>query len=240
MNLIVGINSVLTLLKQRSEACIELYIVRDKENQEIQGIIGEAKKHGIPIIPVKAAKLDEVAKVHQGVGLRVKAKQILDENQVFDLLENKSTPLLLVLDNIQDPRNLGACLRTAEAAGVDVVIMPRRNSAPLSAVASKAASGALEILPIAQVGNLSQFLKRLQKAGVWIVGTSLNTKTSIYQLDLNKPLALVMGNEGKGMRQLSEKNCDELGYIPMQGCLGSLNVSVATGVCLFEAVRQRI
>jgi 23S rRNA (guanosine2251-2'-O)-methyltransferase len=149
-------------------------------------------------------------------------------------------PLLLILDGVTDPHNLGACLRTADAAGVDAVIAPKDNSAPLNATVRKVACGAAEVVPYIQVTNLARTMKDIQGRGIWITGTAGEAEQSVYQANLTGPVALVMGAEGKGMRRLTRENCDYLINLPMAGSVSSLNVSVATGVCLFEAVRQRV
>ena len=162
------------------------------------------------------------------------------EHDLAELLDNLTVPpFLLILDGITDPHNLGACLRTADAAGAHAVITPKDKSATLNATASKVACGAAETVPLIQVTNLARTLTQLKERGVWLLGTAGESATSIYQADLTGPLALVMGAEGKGMRRLTREHCDGLLHIPMAGSVSSLNVSVATGVCLFEAVRQR-
>jgi len=167
------------------------------------------------------------------------AARTCSEEELFALLEATKVPFLLVLDCVQDPHNLGACLRTADAAGVHAVIAPKDKSAPLTETVRKIACGAAEHVPFVQVTNLATTLRKLQDAGVWLVGTSDRGDRSLYDLDLTGPLAIVMGAEGKGARRLTMETCDFLATIPMAGHVECLNVSVATGVCLFEAVRQR-
>ena len=169
------------------------------------------------------------------------ALQELGEAEQSDLLLDAidGPPLVLVLDGIQDPHNLGACLRSADAAGVGLVILPKDRSAGLTPAARRAAAGAAEMLPIVFVTNLARVLKRLKDRGVWLAGTSNQAEQSLYDADLSGPLALVVGSEGRGMRRLTEELCDYRISIPMQGSVGSLNVSVATAVCLFEIVRRR-
>lgn len=157
-----------------------------------------------------------------------------------ELLEEKPNPLILILDCVQDPHNLGACLRSADAAGVDLVVVPKDKSAPITDTVVRVACGGAENVPIARVTNLARAMEKLQELGVWIVGTSDRAKKSIYEIDLKGPSAIVMGAEGEGMRRLTSEKCDFLTYIPMSGTVPCLNVSVATGVCLFEAVRQRL
>jgi 23S rRNA (guanosine2251-2'-O)-methyltransferase len=162
------------------------------------------------------------------------------ENMLDELLERGEGPaLLLVLDGVTDPHNLGACLRTADAAGAQAVIVPKDKSATLNATVRKVACGAAEVIPLVAVTNLARTLEKLQKKGLWVVGTAGEAEQMIYQLDMTGPTVLVMGAEGKGMRRLTREHCDYLAKLPMGGSVSSLNVSVATGVCLFEAVRQR-
>jgi 23S rRNA (guanosine2251-2'-O)-methyltransferase len=151
----------------------------------------------------------------------------------------ETLPLFLVLDGVQDPHNLGACLRTADAAGVRAVIMPKARTAPLSATVSKVASGAAEHIPVIQVTNLARTLRQMQEAGIWIIGTADDAGCSLYGADFKRAVALVMGGEGAGLRENTRQHCDLLVRIPMAGSVESLNVSVAAGICLFEAVRQR-
>jgi 23S rRNA (guanosine2251-2'-O)-methyltransferase len=165
----------------------------------------------------------------------------LDEDEALNLIDAlEEDPFLLILDQVQDPRNLGACLRSADGAGVNLVIMPSDRSAGLTEVVRHVASGAAESLPLARARNLSRFMKKIQDKGVRLVGTSDQAKQNIFEADLKGPLGLVVGAEGTGIRRLTADNCDHLINIPMSGEVECLNVSVATGVCLFEAYRQRI
>jgi len=165
----------------------------------------------------------------------------LDEDEALDLLDSiQKDPFILILDQVQDPRNLGACLRSADAAGVDLVIMPSDRSAGLTDVVRHVASGAAESLPLARAKNLSRFMKKLQEKGIRLVGTSDQAKKNVFEADLKGSLGLVVGAEGTGIRRLTAENCDLLINIPMSGSVECLNVSVATGICLFEVFRQRI
>lgn len=165
----------------------------------------------------------------------------LDEDEAMDLLDSiQKDPFILILDQVQDPRNLGACLRSADAAGVDLVIMPSDRSAGLTDVVRHVASGAAESLPLARARNLSRFMKKLQEKGIRLVGTSDQAKKNVFEADLKGSLGLVVGAEGTGIRRLTAENCDILINIPMSGSVECLNVSVATGICLFEVFRQRI
>jgi len=159
---------------------------------------------------------------------------------IEDVEAEKATPLLLVLDGVTDPHNFGACLRVADGAGVDAVIIPKDRSASINATVSKVSSGASEVIPVITVTNLVRSMREMQEAGVWLVGTDDGAEKSIYDLDLTGSIAIVMGAEGEGMRRLTRETCDELVRIPMQGAVESLNVSVASGVCLYEALRQRL
>jgi len=163
----------------------------------------------------------------------------LDEDDVMAIVSQVPVPFLLILDCVQDPHNLGAILRTADAAGVHLVIAPKDKAVGITETVRRISVGAADHVPFAQVTNLARTMEKLKEAGVWIVGTSDRASKSVYELDLKGPLALVLGAEEKGMRRLTEENCDFLASIPMSGKVACLNVSVATGVCLFEAVRQR-
>jgi 23S rRNA (guanosine2251-2'-O)-methyltransferase len=178
---------------------------------------------------------------HQGVIARVRRQAAkIDEHNLLSALTRTVNPLVLVLDGVQDPHNLGACLRSAAAAGALAVIVPRDNSAPLTPVARRAAAGAAESLPLVTVTNLARTLRDLKEAGVWIYGASHDAEASLYETDLRGPVALVLGGEGKGLRRLTREHCDGLFRIPMSGAVESLNVSVAAGISLFEVMRQRL
>ena len=177
---------------------------------------------------------------HQGVIARVKAVKQLNDKDLAVLVEKTETPFLLILDGVTDPHNLGACLRNADAAGVHGVIVPRDNSVGLTPTVSKVACGAAEVVPLFQVTNLARTMKSLQEKGIWIVGAAGEAEHDLYKADLKGSLAIAMGSEDKGLRRLTRESCDSLVSIPMTGSVSSLNVSVATGVCLFEAVRQRL
>jgi len=178
---------------------------------------------------------------HQGIVAEVKVQQAGNETALESLLTHiEEAPFLLILDGVQDPHNLGACLRSAEAAGVHAVIAPKDNACGLTATVRKVSSGASEQIPFILVTNLARTLRQLQDNGVWVVGTALHhSSRSIYETDLKGPLALVLGAEERGIRRLTAETCDSLIHIPMAGSVESLNVSVATGICLFEALRQR-
>lgn len=237
-------NSKLAQLEKNPDVVSEVLLQDNYEkNRKLSSIFALANKNNLKISIVKRKILDELVNRanHQGVVLRLNEKQKLyNENDLDNILEKiDGSPLFLILDQIQDPHNLGACLRTAAAAGVDAVIAPKDSSASITSSVQKVACGATEVLPYIQVTNLVRTMKHLQDAGVWITGTSLNTSDYLYDLDFTGATALVIGSEGGGMRRLVAENCDYLAKIPMPGAMESLNASVATGVCLFEIVRQR-
>jgi 23S rRNA (guanosine2251-2'-O)-methyltransferase len=220
----------------------EIWLAADRQDQRVEALLTAAREQGIVVHKAERETLDKIAPEvqHQGCAARCKPLESLDEKGLLDLVENLSEPaFLLILDGVQDPHNLGACLRTAEAAGVHAVVAPKDRASGLTATAVKISSGAAERVPFAQVTNLSRLIKDLQQLGVWLVGTSGDAQQSLFQVDLKGPVAIVLGAEGKGIRRLTRDNCDEVIYIPMQGEAESLNVSVAAGVCLFEAYRQR-
>jgi 23S rRNA (guanosine2251-2'-O)-methyltransferase len=239
---VFGIHAVTTLLNRDPERVKRLFIVQGRVDPKVEKILALAEQAGIHVETISKHRLEErVDGVHQGVLAEAKPLPILGDKELFKLMDEvEQSPLLLVLDGVTDPHNLGACLRTADAAGVAAVIAPRDKSAPLNATAIKVACGAADAVPYFQVTNLSRTLNQLQERGVWVVGTAGEAQGSIYQTDLTGPLALVMGAEGKGMRRLTREQCDLLIKIPMAGEVSSLNVSVATGVTLFEIVRQRL
>lgn len=240
--LVYGLHAMTAIIDREPERLIELFVLKGREDERLTHIINQARQIGISIQFCQRKTLDDKCdgEQHQGVVARAKAGKVLDEHDLERILQAESTPFILVLDGVTDPHNLGACLRTADAAGVHAVVVPKDKSASLSPTVRKVACGAAEVIPLIQVTNLSRSLKAMQKAGLWIVGTAGEAEQSIYTCKLTGPTALVMGAEGKGMRRLTRENCDELIKLPMAGSVSSLNVSVATGVCLYEIVRQRL
>ena len=238
-----GIHAVDVLLRRSPERIISLSIQSDRNDKRIQGLLSLAQNQGVAVDRVTKADLDEmVSERHQGVVAVIKPRQAnggVAERDLSGYLKGIDCPLVLVLDGVTDPHNLGACLRSADAAGVAAVIVPKDNSAELNAVARKVASGAADVIPLVRVTNLARTLRSLKELGIWIVGTTGEADTLVYDQDLSIPTALVMGAEGPGMRRLTTEACDFLVKLPMAGDVSSLNVSVATGICLFEAVRQR-
>jgi 23S rRNA (guanosine2251-2'-O)-methyltransferase len=239
---IYGLHAVNALLNHHPDSIIQLKLLAGREDDKIEAIIAKASALGLPIKQCSRAELDQLTDaVHQGVIAECKAIKLeKTEGFLTQLIQNLDhPPLLLVLDGVTDPHNLGACLRSAEAAGVDAVIVPKDKSALMSSTVRKVASGAAEIVPFIVVTNLARCLQNLQKMGLWVLGTAGEADMNIYQADLKGPIALVLGSEGKGLRRLTRENCDALLSIPMSGELSSLNISVSAGICLFEAVRQR-
>ena len=238
-----GIHAVDVILRRSPERIISLSIQSDRNDKRIQGLLSLAQNQGVAVDRVTKADLDEmVSERHQGVVAVIKPRQAdggVAERDLSSYLKGIDCPLVLVLDGVTDPHNLGACLRSADAAGVAAVIVPKDNSAELNAVARKVASGAADVIPLVPVTNLARTLRSLKELGIWIVGTTGEADTLVYDQDLSIPTALVMGAEGPGMRRLTTEACDFLVKLPMAGDVSSLNVSVATGICLFEAVRQR-
>lgn len=239
---IYGLHTVLAFLTKMPEQALTLFVAKDRQDDRIKHVLSLAQAQHIAIEQTTPAKLNQLTQegVHQGVVLLAKVIEYQESDLEPLLAELKPQPLLLVLDSIQDPHNLGACLRTAEAAGVDLVIIPKDRSATLTPLVRKIATGAAEIIPVVQVTNLRRALQIAQQQGIWFIGLTASPKAqSLYQIKLTGSIGLVLGSEGKGLRSLTEQQCDGLAYIPMQGTLESLNVSVATGVGLFEALRQR-
>ncbi|HIE4390493.1 23S rRNA (guanosine(2251)-2'-O)-methyltransferase RlmB [Serratia sp. Je.1.23.a] len=239
--IIYGIHAVKALLDNDPQRFLEVFILKGRDDRRLQPLIAELEATGIVIQVANRQWLDEKVEgaVHQGIIARVREGRQYQENDLPALLESVDTPFLLVLDGVTDPHNLGACLRSADAAGVHAVIVPRDRSAQLNATTKKVACGAAENVPLIRVTNLARTLRLLQEMNVWIVGTAGEADHTLFQSKMTGPMALVMGAEGEGMRRLTREHCDELISIPMAGTVSSLNVSVATGICLFEAVRQR-
>lgn len=239
---VYGLHAVITLLERSPEQIMELWLLKTRTDKRMQKVLDLAQAQGISIREADKGLMNQKTEEanHQGVIAWRKPKQNITEKHLPDILDDLTgTALILILDGVTDPHNLGACLRTADAAGAQLVLAPKDRSAPLNATAAKVACGAAEAVPYVQVTNLARTMKELQARGIWIIGAAGEAKHSIYQQDLAGPTALVMGAEGAGMRRLTRENCDYLVNIPMAGEVSSVNVSVATGICLFEAVRQR-
>jgi 23S rRNA (guanosine2251-2'-O)-methyltransferase len=240
MEKIKGFHALQVVLKTAPERVVHVFLQAGRRDQRVEKILALCDKHRIQPQVVEKEKLDALVDGnHQGVVAEVRPGKNYSESDLYQIVENlDTTPLILVLDGITDPHNLGACLRTADAAGVCAVVAPKDNSASLTDTARKVASGAADTVPLVLVTNLARCLKKLQDLGLWITGTAGEASTVVYDADLRGPRVIVMGAEGKGMRRLTRECCDELVNIPMQGEVSSLNVSVATGVLLFEVIRQ--
>jgi len=238
--IIFGFHAVGARLRTRAESVREIYVDAKREDKRMTGLLDTAKSKEVRVMTVDGKRLDGMTgnARHQGVVAMVEPSvlpQFVDD--VLD--ELKVPPFLLVLDGITDPHNLGACLRVADAAGVHAVIAPKDRSVGLTASAMKVASGAAESVPYITVTNLARTLRELKERDIWLVGADEGGDVSLFGAKLAGPLAWVMGAEGEGLRRLTRENCDQIVSIPMFGAVESLNVSVASGVCLFEARRQR-
>ncbi|MCX7891945.1 MAG: 23S rRNA (guanosine(2251)-2'-O)-methyltransferase RlmB [Burkholderiales bacterium] len=237
---IFGFHAVLARLRADPASVIEVFVDEARHDARMRDVVSAAERAGVPLHRVAAKRLDGFygGGRHQGVVARVSgadARASLD-----DLLDGLAElPLLLILDGVTDPHNLGACLRVADAAGVHAVIAPKDRSAGLSATVMKVASGAAESVPFFPVTNLARTLGELKERGIWIVGTDGAAPADLYSADLPEPVAWVMGSEGEGMRRLTRETCDLLVRIPMHGRVESLNVSVAAGLCVYESRRRR-
>ena len=238
--LIFGFHAVLSKLRTVPGDVREIFIAEGRQDGRARDLVKLAEAQGVRVMPTDAARLDGMAGggSHQGVVARVEAVQ--RALKLDDVLDGLSEPaLLLVLDGVQDPHNLGACLRVADAAGAHAVVAPKDRACGLNATAVKVASGAADTVPYIVVTNLARALREMQERGIWVVGAAGEATKELYAIDQKGPLAWVLGAEGDGLRRLTRDTCDELARIPMHGSVDSLNVSVASGVCLFEARRQR-
>lgn len=238
--LIHGFHAVIAKLRHDAEAVEELYVDSARQDARLRDLLRLAGIHGVRVLPVDGKRLDGMAAGgrHQGVVARVNARQkYVSLDDVLDVLEEPA--LLLVLDGVQDPHNLGACLRVADAVGAHAVIAPKDKAVGLNATAIKVASGAADTVPYITVTNLARALREMQEREIWTIGADGEATKTIYDIDQRCAVAWVLGAEGSGLRRLTRETCDELATIPMQGSVESLNVSVASGICLFEARRQR-
>jgi 23S rRNA (guanosine2251-2'-O)-methyltransferase len=239
--LVWGLHAVRESLARAPERMLELWILSGRTDERMEAIVALAREHGIACQAVRRETLDGMAGggSHQGVVARLAPATPLDEDDLEALLDRlEGPPLLLVLDGVQDPHNVGACLRTADAAGVHAVIIPRDRAAGLTPAARKAAAGAAETVPLIRVVNLARCLRKLKDRGIWLAGAEANAP-SVFSVDLSGPLALVLGGEGEGLRRLTRETCDLLVSLPMKGSVASLNVSVAAGALLYLALAKR-
>ncbi len=247
-----GFHAVTVRLKTAPESVLEIHFDSARRDARMRSFLDRAHEAKVRLIESDGMQLAKLCGGHGHQGVVARVKTVAKVTSLDELLENleaanaalpeaqRKPPLLLVLDGVTDPHNLGACLRVADGAGVHAVIAPKDHAAGINATVAKVASGAAETVPYFMVTNLARTLNELKERNIWVIGTSDTATQTIYQADLKGPVALVLGAEGDGMRQLTAKTCDLLVKIPMQGAVESLNVSVASGVCLYEAVRQRM
>lgn len=237
---VFGIHAVAAILTRAPQDVLELFVMKDRDDKRMQPLLQQARQQGLSVQFCNRKTLDDMTQgQHQGIVAKVRLNNSGHEADLAAIVEQQQAPFILVLDGVTDPHNLGAILRSADAAGVHAVVAPKDRSVKLTSVVRKVACGAAESVPFITVTNLARTLRELQQAGIWVVGTAGETDTLVYDADLKGPLALVLGAEGEGLRRLTRETCDSLVKIPMFGTVSSLNVSVAAGICLFEAVRQR-
>lgn len=240
-DLLFGIHSIEAVLNNEPERILEIFALKGRDDERMNKVIGLARRHGVSVSFVGKNKLEDRAgeESHQGIIANVRAARVKTEADLDEILNSTDQPFLLILDGVTDPHNLGACIRSADAAGVHAVIVPKDNAASLTPVVRKVACGAAETMPLIQVTNLARTMREVQERGIWIYGTAGEASQPLYDTKLTGPIAIVMGAEGSGMRRLTREHCDHLVSLPMAGSVSSLNVSVTTGICLFEVVRQR-
>jgi 23S rRNA (guanosine2251-2'-O)-methyltransferase len=246
-----GFHAVGVRLKTAPKSIIEIYYEPTRRDARMRQFIDKVNESGVRLIEADGLRLAKLAGSHGHQGVAARVQEIKQVHSLDELLENleaanaelppneRTPPLILVLDGVTDPHNLGACLRVADGAGAHAVIAPKDHAAGINATVAKVASGAAETVPYFMVTNLARTLGELKERNIWVIGTSDQATQTIYQADFKGAVALVLGAEGDGMRQLTAKTCDQLVSIPMRGAVESLNVSVASGICLYEAVRQR-
>jgi 23S rRNA (guanosine2251-2'-O)-methyltransferase len=239
--MIFGFHAVTARLRHEASSVEEIYVDAGRVDRRMQDLLNAAKAAGVRVIPVDDARLSNIVSTRRHQGVVAKAGELSLARNLDELLDAiVGPPLLLVLDGITDPHNLGACLRVADGAGAHAVIAPKDRAVGLNATAAKVASGAAETVPYITVTNLARTLRELKEREIWLIGTSEDGEKGLYEADFSGPAALVMGSEGEGMRRLTRETCDVLVNVPMFGSVESLNVSVASGVCLYEARRQRM
>ncbi len=242
-NFVYGLHAVNAVLERAPERLLELWVEQSRDDVRTRELRDRAQVLGLRVQPSSAEVLAKLVGdvVHQGAVAAVRPLRAWDEHDLLQgLSQTLGDPLLLILDGVTDPHNLGACLRTADAAGAHAVLIPKDRAAAVDGVVRKVAAGAAEFVPVASVTNLARAIDLLKERGIWVVGTDGEAPQTLYAADLKRPLALVLGAEGTGMRRLTRERCDFLVRIPMAGQVESLNVSVAAGIALFEARRQRM
>jgi 23S rRNA (guanosine2251-2'-O)-methyltransferase len=238
--LLFGFHAVTVRLKTAPKTIAELHVDTTRRDQRMRQFVARAEEAGVRIVDSDDERLSKMVGTHRHQGVVARVDPLPAGHSLDDTLDAASgPPLLLVLDGVTDPHNLGACLRVADGAGAHAVIAPKDHAVGINATVAKVASGAAETVPYFMVTNLARTLNELKERDIRVVGTSDDAPRSLYELDLTGPLALVLGAEGSGMRQLTSRTCDELVRLPMKGAVESLNVSVASGICLYEALRQR-
>ena len=243
---VFGYHAVESLIRRAPRRVVAVHVQADRQDKRMQALCELSQNQGVSVVPCAKSELDAlVVGRHQGVvavldaAVGGEAGGMMSEADLVEHLSQVAVPLILILDGVTDPHNLGACLRSADAAGVTAVVFPKDKSADVNDVARKVASGAAETVPWVRVTNLARTIESLKQCGVWVIGTDGDAEGTLYEQDLSGPCALVLGSEGAGMRRLTRDLCDFIVKLPMAGSVSSLNVSVAAGVCLFEAVRQR-
>jgi len=240
-DLLFGIHSIQAVLNNEPERILEIFALKGRDDDRMHKVISLARKHGISVSFVAKKTLEDraVGESHQGIIANARSARVKNEADLDEIIAANEQPFLLILDGVTDPHNLGACIRSADAAGVHAVIVPKDNAASLTPVVRKVACGAAETMPLIQITNLARTMREIQEKGIWIYGTAGEATQELYETKLTGPIAIVMGAEGSGMRRLTREHCDTLVSLPMAGSVSSLNVSVTTGICLFEVVRQR-
>lgn len=240
--IVVGVHAAEVAVKYHPEQILTAYVEQDLQSKQIEVLVAALKDANIVLDKARSETLDKLSQgvAHQGICLRVKVPH-LSEMDLLEVLRKKETPsLTLILDGIHNPHNLGACLRSAESFGVDAVVVPSHQTVGLTPAVSKSACGAEQLIPLVQVSNLVRFIEHLKQLNIWVAGLSADATQYLHQLDVSRSLALVMGQEGRGLRNLTESSCDYLVKIPMVGRTTNLNLSVAAGIGLYEIARQRL
>jgi 23S rRNA (guanosine2251-2'-O)-methyltransferase len=237
MDRIIRINPLLEALKSAPERVNKVFVQEERSHARIGEVIREAKGHHVPVVVVPARRLDQIAPGHQGVMAEVSPKKYV---RLEDILARSTKPFVVLLDEVEDPQNLGAIVRSAEGAGADGIVLPERRSAGLTETVDQVSAGALEHLPVARVPNLVRAMEELKGKGLWLVGAEGSGEEPWYAFDYTGPVGIVLGSEGRGLRPLVRKTCDKVLAIPLGGRVGSLNVAAAAAVFFFEVVRQRL
>jgi len=236
-----GVHAVAALLESRPQDIHRINVEAGGCNRRVSALVEQAVSLGVSVVEVDRQRLEKIASGvrHQGIVAEASPAPVRGEQDLTAALESLQQPFFLILDGVEDPHNLGACLRVADGAGVDGVIIPRDKASPVTPLVKRVSAGAAESVVVYRVGNLARAMQQMRKQGIWMIGTSDRAERSLYQVSLDGPLALVLGAEQKGLRQRTASLCDDLVNLPMAGRVSSLNVSVAAGICLYEAVRQR-